>query len=170
MATSTDPMAGLPTGSTPVPTPTPVADVDPILQALMTSLQTQAAAEATALPAGNQTQWMMPPSNGWNGSVFDFDGMEQPFDRSQSNQWFTTAVKDPSNPGTTGDMIVTTTQIDYLAVAERSFRMRHTMTKIRSMSHTVGRKTGHGNAKGPLSQSVMEYLNGIVKESKAGAP
>lgn len=149
-----------------MPQPTAIADVDPILQKQLTSLSTQAAAEQTARLQGSQAVWMIPELNGWSGSVFDLQGMAMPFDRSQSNAWFTQATKTPGSPGTSGDLVITTTQIDYLAVMERSFRARY-MTRTRAMCHAMGRKSGHGNARGPLMQSVMDYINGLVSGSKS---
>jgi hypothetical protein len=162
--------AGNPAGNT-VAVPAPkavIGAIDPILAGLLTSLQQQAATEQAARLNGTQAIWMMPPLNGWSGSMTDYDSMEKPFDRSSSNDSFKQATADPSQPGTTGDMVVATTQIDYLAIAERSFRMRHTMTRSRAMCHAMTRKNGHGNERGPLLQCVQEYLNGAIKASKQG--
>lgn len=152
-----------------VPKPKAVIDtIDPVLSDQLKSLQKQAAAEHPARLKGEQSQWMMPDLKGWSGSLFDYDGMAKPFDSSASSDGFTKATADAQSPGTTGDMIISTTQIDYLAVMERSFRDRHSMSRIRAMCHAMTRKNGHGNDRGPLSQCIQEYLNGLIKGSKQG--
>ena len=65
-------------------------------------------------------------------------------------------------------MVVTTTQIDYLAIMERAFRARHTMSRPRAMLHAMGRKAGHGSNTGPLVRGVLEHVRGLVKQSKGG--
>lgn len=142
-------------------------DVEPILEAALKSLQDQAQAEQEARLQGNQAKWMMPPSNNWSGDLFDVQGIEQAFDRNITNDAFTAAIADPSAPGTTGDLVAASLQVDYLAVMERAFRSRH-LTRARAMCHAMGRKTGHGDNKGPLTQAVLEYVRGVVKESKSG--
>jgi hypothetical protein len=115
---------------------------------------------------GNQAQWMMPVANGWKGSPFDYEGMAQPYSRAQSNAWFTKATANAAQSGSTGDLIATTTQVDYLACMERAFRARHTMSRPRAMCHTMGRKMGHGLDTGPLSRSIIEYIQGVNTQAK----
>jgi hypothetical protein len=151
------------------------ADVDPVLQTQVTTIKQQAQAEQQAIMNGNQSKWMMPTAapgsgSGWKGSIFDVQGMEAMFDRSKSNQAFADSIKDPTNPGTVGDSAVTTTQIDLLASMERAWRNRHTMRRPRSMCHAMGRKAGHGNDKGPLVQSQLEHVRGMVRKSKGSGP
>lgn len=146
--------------------PSSVANMDPQFETQLRSLRTQAQAEASQGRQGDQVQWLIPDRNGWNGDLFDWQGMAKPFDRSQANQDFVQATSDPQNPGNVGDLIVTTTQIDYLAVMERAFRMRHTMRRPRAMAHALGRKAGHGNDAGTFSQCGLEYVRGILKQSK----
>lgn len=162
------------TTATPTPTITPTsvtpaanAAVDPNLEIQLKSLETQANAEQQAVLQGNQAQWMMPVLVNWSGDLFDFTGMHSPFNRDQSNNWFVDAISDPDNPGTTGDLVLTTLQVDWMACAERAFRARHTMRRPRAVAHAMGRKAGHGDDKGPLVQCVLEYLRGLATESKS---
>lgn len=151
------------------------ADVDPNFSSQIKSLQAQNAANATAIVQGQQGQWMMPvlesaSENGgeWSGDLFDLEGIGEAFDRSQANQWFTDAISDSTNPGTSGDQVVCQMQVDYLAMMERSFRSRHTMSGPRAVMHAMGRRAGHGSDSGPLIQSVLEVVRSLVKESKGG--
>jgi hypothetical protein len=159
-------MAGLPAASQATPKPTAVATIDPVLDLQIQTLRDQARDEATQRPRGNQVKVMMPDLRNWSGDLFAYEDMASPFDRSQSNAWFTEATKDAKKPGTTGDLALTTLQIDLLATLERSFRARHTMSRPRAMAHVTGRKFGHSHDRGPLSQGYMEFLRGIEKDSK----
>ena len=149
--------------------PTAKSDIDPNFEAQVTELQAQAAAEQTTRVVGQQALWMRPALNGWDGDLFDWVGMSQPFDRSQANGWFVDAVKDPTDSGTVGDLLVTTIQVDYLSIMERSFRMRHAMGRPRALVQAMGRKLGHGDNTGPLVQSVLEHVRGVVKRNKGAA-
>lgn len=167
------------------PVASPVSDMDPRLETLIKWLQGQAGFAAAGVLAGEQAFWMMPPTRAdslragagsggpdeepekWEGDLFDVQAMEQPFDRSQSNAWFTKAISDGRNPGTSGDHVVTQIQADYLAVMERAFRSCYTMRRPRAAMHAMARRAGHGSDTGPLVVCVLEYLRGLVKANKA---
>ncbi len=160
-----------PTGTvTPVTpaTASAVADVDPVFQKQLKSLQAQASAEASARLIGSQTQWMMPEKYDWKGSLTDIEGIASPFSRQYSNDKFVDAIKDPKKPGTVGDLIVTTTQIDYLATMERAFRVRHGSGRVRAILQANARKTGQGKDGGSIIQCPLEHVRAIVKQSKDG--
>lgn len=148
-------------------TPRPKADVDPNLEAQVKGLQKQAAAAVPLALTGGPAKWMMPEKNQWSGDLFDWDGISSPFNADKANQWYGDAVKDPTSPGAGGDLVVTQTAVDYLACLERSFRSRHLMRRPRAFAHAMGRKKGHGHDKGPLVQCVLEFLRGLVKETKS---
>jgi len=150
----------------PTDTPSSVANMDPNFEGQLRTLRTQAQQEAQSRQQGQPTPWMMPERKAWSGDLFDSAGMHSPFDRTQANQDFVKAVSDATKPGVVGDLIATTTQVDYLATMERAFRMRHTMRRPRAVLLAAGRKTGHGDPQGTLTQCGVEYLRGILKESK----
>lgn len=143
------------------------ADVDPNLHAQVKELQKQQAANAEARANGNAGKWLMPKLGEWDGDLFDWEGMAEPFDRSASNDAFAEAVN-PASPGTTGDVVVIGLQVDLLATMERAFRSRHLMSRPRAAALAAGREAGHGHDAGPLVQSLLEHVRQIVKESKGG--
>lgn len=145
-------------------TPSSKADMDPQFEKRMRDHRDAAAAEASARTQGNQVKWMRP--TGWNGDVFDFTKMQDPFNRDVSNVNFLAAVDDPANPGTAGDLAATTLMIDRLAVAERAFRMRHTMSRPRAMAHMLARRKGQGNDQGPFIQLGVEFIRNVLKQGK----
>lgn len=152
-----------------LPTAEARADVDPVLEKQLKSLQTQAAVDASKRPTGMQVPWLMPEKLEWSGDLFDWAGLGKAFTREYSNSKFEESVKDPAKPGTVGDMGVTTIQIDYLACMQRAFAARHTMRRPRALAHHCARKHYQGLNTGPLVQSVTEFVRGLVKASKDGA-
>lgn len=145
-------------------TPQSKADVDPNFEKRIRDIKTQAAKEATARDTGAQTPWFRP--EGWNGDLFDVEGLSEPYSREAANQAYLEAVKDPANPGTTGDVVATLTMIDELAAMERAMRLRH-MRRPRAVTHMLARKAGHGDDRGPITQCYLEYVRSILKQAKA---
>jgi len=143
------------------------ADVDPNFETQVKELQQQNQQLVPEALKGAQPKWLMPKKEGWSGDLFDWEGMHKAFNRDKSNEDFKKAIEDAKSPGTTGDLAVTTTQIDILAVMERAFRARHTMGRPRAFAHAMARRKGHGNDKGPLVQCQLEYVRGLVKESRS---
>lgn len=63
------------------------------------------------------------------------------FDRSEMNANYVTCLADGKNPGTCGDTISLTMQVDYNAAEERAFRSRHA-SPVRCMAHAAARTRG----------------------------
>lgn len=145
-------------------------NIDPVFEDQVRNLQQKAAAEAAARLAGGQVPWMTPKlgegEDDYDGDLFDFEGMAQPFNREGPNQQAVEAMT-AENPGVSGDFILASIQVDYLACMERAYRMRHTMRRPRALAHTTARKRGHGHERGPLVQSVLEYARGVEKHAKS---
>jgi hypothetical protein len=146
-------------------TPAARADVDPTLQAQIDALRSACTSMANYIISGQAPRWMTPALLGWSGDLNDWEGIAKAFTREVSNQAFASATADPRSPGTTGDLVVTLTQIDWLACMERAFRMRHTMTRNRCLALTAGRMRGLGGDDGPLA-CVAEYVSNLVRQSK----
>ena len=140
------------------------AELDPSFKTLMDDLRDHAAQQSEARPNGEQVRWFR-PSNG-DGKLTDFQALGDAFDRSQSNEQFIDAVKDANDPGVTGDLVATTTMIDTLSVWERAYRMRHTMRRPRAVAHALGRLKGHGAQDGVYGRNNVEYVRGILKQSR----
>lgn len=143
-------------------TPESKAKVDPNFEQRLRDLRDAAKAEFTARQGDQPVKWNRPTD--YEADLEDWDAMSDPFDRSAANGQFVEAVEDANNPGTTGDLVATTTQIDYLAVMERAFRARTTSTRPRMMAHLSGRKKGHGSDRGPLIQCTLEYVRSILRQ------
>jgi hypothetical protein len=144
--------------------PIKMADMDPNFQKQITERQMEAQKEEEKRKTGDQVPWYKPV--GWGGNPFDYSAMEPPFNRDQANADFEKAVKDTKAPGRSGDLVATTTMIDYLSVMERAFKARHTYTFARAVAQQTARKKGHGTAgKGLFSQGILKYVQGILKQT-----
>lgn len=147
-----------------VPTPKSKVDVDPNFEKQIKALRDHAAAEAAARNVGGQVKWFRPA--GWNGDPFDYAGIGTALNRDGPNQGMIDAIKDQDNPGTTGDVVAAATMIGRLATLERAMKARHTLRRIRATAHVIGRKRGHGQDTGPLVQLGLEFVRGVVKQSR----
>lgn len=146
--------------------PSKKSDIDPNFEKQVNARQQDAKDEEPKRRQNQQVLWFKPP--GWDGDPFNWEGMKIPFKRDKANEDYVTAVTDPKNPGNSGDLQATTTQIDYLAVMERAFRARHTYGAhqyCRGTAQQLGRKKGHGHPRGTFKQLVLEYVRGILKQA-----
>ena len=147
------------------PTSSQKSGMDPKLVKLVDEIVTQAKDESKDRKTNKQVKWLMPPKGEWDGDIFKWNKMDKPFDSKKSNDELTDTVKSANNPGNGGDLINTATQIEYLAMAERAFRARHTMTFPRNIAHATARKYGQSQDTGPFKFSVENYLKDLQKMS-----
>ena len=141
------------------------SSISNVLQELIEELASQSKEESTERKKNDQVKWMMPPKGDWKGDLFKWQEMYHPFDSEDPNKELVEAVSDAKSPGNVGDLVNTNTQIEYLAMVERAFRARHTMSFARGVAHASGRRHGQGGDKGPLKFSVMKYLEDLQKMS-----
>jgi hypothetical protein len=144
--------------------------LDTNFEKLLRQLRDQAKEEATNRQQGQAAKWMGPAveEDGWDGGLLDCEGLSDGFSREEANEQFTEAVKDSESPGVTGDLVVTSLQVDQVAIAERAFRARHCGRRPRMMLHMLARKKGHGDNQGTISQAMIEYVRGTQKQAQGG--
>lgn len=141
------------------------ADIDPNFQKQVRKRKTDAQQEGQKRKQNEQVQVMMPELGDWSGDLFDWEGISKAFERKKANADYVKATSDAQNPGVTGDLVSTTTQIDYLAIMERAFRARHSSSFPRVVAHQIGRKAGHGGSQGVFNRGALEYVNGLIRQS-----
>lgn len=152
-----------------MPQPESKIDVDEGLEKLLERIKEQSKEEGDNRLKGEQTAWMMPEiggDNGWEGDLFAVNDLNKPFPRQDLNDKIVEGLTDGEKPGTTGDLVLGTTQIDYLACLQRSFIARHTMRRPRATMQATARRFGHGQDTGPLIQGILEHLRGLAARSK----
>ena len=148
--------------------PSMKSNIDPLFSKQVQELA-QKAKEQNERRFGKGVKWMMPKKEGWSGDPFKYQEMEQMFGTpgrghgEKLADWTEEVLKDGDNPGMSGDLIVISTQADYLSMMERAFRSRHTMSRPRAWAHAIGSHAGQGEPQGAFKQNAMEYISGILK-------
>ena len=112
-----------------------------------------------------QRKWHQLDKGDWDGDLFNIADIGKAFTREENEEDVANAIKDTASPGTTGDLVVSVLQGDYLAAQERAFRMRH-QSRIRSDMHSSARRMGHGHDKGVLNRGIKGTIENILKQSK----
>lgn len=148
------------------PRPAAKVGMDANFEKRLRELREHAQAERLARSRGGQVRWFRPSD--WDGDVFDHAGMGGPFSRDAANAEAVDAVKDPKAPGTTADTIAAAIMIETLAVMERAFRARHTLSRCRAVAHVLARKQNHGAAGGTFIQNGVEYARAALRQARAG--
>lgn len=109
-------------------------------------------------------RWYRP--EGFTGSLKDLEGLHVPFAREEHERQFESAVTDPDNPGTVGDLAIAQLQGDALAAMERAFRARH-MSSARCRIHAAARMRGHGHEHGVIRGGLLGYLVNLDRHNKS---
>ena len=139
--------------------PTTKGRIHSIFRTLLQELQTDAASIAGSLATDEVRPWCVPAA--LEGvDLLDPSKLDAPFDRTEMNTNYAQVMQDPANPGTVGDVVALKQQIDYVAAAERAFRLRH-CPMIRSIVHAHGRLSGHGA--GGVFPGVQQMVEDVLK-------
>ena len=148
-------------------------DVDPTFSRMLQAMREYSQAAEIALTTGSPGKWcMLPlasPETGvpaWDGNLFAADQLGIPFSRRTVNNKVTDAVKTAAQPGTGSDLSAGTTQIDYLACAQRAFIARHGMRRIRSTLHAAARARAYGSERGIFAYKLPGWISELVRQGK----
>lgn len=150
------------------PKPTAKVNMDPNFEQRLKDMQDYAKDESEKRIQGDQVKWFRPKD--WDGDLFDYVKMGEPFKRDQANDEAEQAISKPESPGVSGDIVSAQTQIERLSSMERSFRMRHTFSRARCMALMAARKKNHADDKGALIQNGVEYIREVHKQARAEQP
>lgn len=143
------------------------ASVDPVLETQLRRLRDRYKALAAGDARGADAPWIAPERRDWSGGLGDYEGMASPFDRSAANADFARATSDPSDPGTAGDVVVSSFQAHYLACLERAYRDRH-LRGIRAAAHAAARAGSLGDNGGPLIRCALGHARDILARANGG--
>jgi len=113
----------------------------------------------------NQPFWTLPVMDNWDGDLFKISAIKNAFTRREANEKYIEAVTDPESSGTTGDLAITTMQIDYMATAERAFRARHTYRWPRAYAQELGRVKGRGGSRRGMYAGILDSVTSIIQET-----
>tara|TARA_Y100001973_G_C5208638_1_gene343602 strand:- start:5571 stop:6440 length:870 start_codon:yes stop_codon:yes gene_type:complete len=98
----------------------------------------------------------------------DIPNIELSFDREAINEQYRDLHKDDTKGTTTGGATVLKQQMDYIATAERAYRLRHA-TNVRCTLHHSLRREAHGHDVG-VFQRVMTIIQDTLKASTPPLP
>lgn len=113
--------------------------------------------------------WQTPPYDlGWSGHASDYFFMKFPFERTDLNHYYVSAVDssavDKYSPqaGKIGDIIAARLQIERLSSMERAMRSRH-MTHIRARAYSSARRLGHSMPNSVLYSSINTAFDILMR-------
>lgn len=148
------------------------AQIDPNVQKLLDHIASLKEKAAESRKENDQVPWVRPPKDaGWDGDLTKEQGLidlHKAFNTDKAEEQLIEAFT-PGSPGVSADGIVLPLQIDYMQQAERAYRARVYQPFHRCLAHLVGREQGHGSDEGPLSGSVIEYFNTILKKGSGSS-
>lgn len=112
--------------------------------------------------SGTFNSYTPPPTENWDGDLFDLINMAAAFLRDNQNEDFQNVA---SNSGVQADYILMTLQGDFIATIERAYRARH-QTSVRTRMHAAARYRGHSFPTGVLQLGLQGYLEWLEKQAK----
>lgn len=125
-------------------------------------LQKSAAAQAAAAQGAAVRPWQVPEGT---GDLLNIPELHKPgFDRQALNDSYLQCLHDPEDLGTVADVIATKQQIDYVAMEERAFRLRHA-TVCRCLVHAAARRYGQGAS--PTFPNIEQQVSDIIANGGA---
>lgn len=168
----------------------PVAQLDPVFLSQIERLKDDARRIYTATLQGDDTllgrsidvskqrKWQLPFSWNWDNNLFHIfgpAGIQSAYDRTCPNDLYVRALTKgapisngcssdaPDGEGRVSDCMAEKVQIDYLAIQERAFRLRHA-TPIRCAIHAAVRRRGHSTANDATgSQAFLQDLGAGIR-------
>jgi len=141
----------------------PKGKIHDLMDAMLSLLAKQSEAAAGAVTSDDQSEWLVPSPDDWNGDPLDVKETTKAFNRDEINENYRDAHKDPEDPGTVADATVLKLQIDWIGAMERAYRLRHA-TSARCGFAAASRLAGHGQEQGTFLGGVKNHLVDILQE------
>jgi hypothetical protein len=125
-------------------------------------------AEINGKAANNieQNKWFIPDKDKWSGDPLDIPGIKQAFDREDINENYEEILKDAFADGRNGEAGVLKQQLDYVASAERAYRLSRA-TSVRCAMHHSIRREKHGHQNGVFKTVLASVVNNLAASSPA---
>lgn len=136
----------------------PLAIIYPRFIAQLSNLQDQATNVSESIRGKTQRFWRWPQS--WNTGVFDIQGYDPPFERTEINTAYPNFY---TAGGTVNDAAAAKWQAVHLGGQERALRLQE-QSGIRCAIHASARRAGHGDAaSGGFARIVNHIIDMIVE-------
>lgn len=144
----------------------PIGSLSDSFLANVAALQAHAENVAAAEANTQLRSWMLSVIAYWSGNPLDINGMAQAFTRTDNSNTYAAVLADPSK-GSAGDAASAKLQSDYLALQERSFRLRHA-TPIACRLTAAARRLGHGAAGNGVFARVTSFAQDQLVAGSSG--
>lgn len=119
------------------------ATVHSVFSDRLKALRAESLAQSLAFSGDGPRPWQVPEQL---QDLLKVPDLHKPtFDRTSLNENYQECIQSIDTPGTTGDVIALKQQLDYNAVEERAFRLRHA-SLVRCLTHGAGRRRGLGRS------------------------
>jgi hypothetical protein len=147
------------------------AIIDPNLQQVVQHFanEKQQAYDAR-IANGQPIPWFRAPLGEWDGDLQTEGGLKlihKSYNTDEAEAKLILAY-DPGAPGNTGDGVLLSLQIDYMAQAERAFRARTSQSFPRTLAHVAAREKGHGEKTGVFLGQALNYFILLLKQGAGG--
>jgi hypothetical protein len=138
------------------------ATVQETFRKRLQQLRETAGGQSKALTGTGARPWQVPEGT---KDLLKIEELHKPgFDRQKLNDAYLECMQDAQNMGTVSDVIALKQQIDYVAMEERAFRLRHA-TVVRCLIHSAGRR--HGQSVGNIYPNIEQQVSDTI--AKGGA-
>jgi len=134
-----------------------ICQVDPTFEKRFEELRAHAAARL-AEEFGNRVPWCRPSEI---TDIYNPTAISAAYSREELNEQL------KYRQGTTGDTIVIGTMIPMLASLERAVLARYTMSRPRTLAHSIGRAKNHSRAMGPV-KGIVDYVSRLTAKTAEG--
>lgn len=140
--------------------------IDDNLQEVLRAFASSKVQAAEQRKLNGAVPWLRPPLTTWTGGIQTAEALidiHKAFNTDMAENALI-ATFDPADPGTNGDSILLSLQIDYLSQAERAYRARISQGFIRTLAHVATRETAHGQPNGILLGQTLNYFFDLFKQ------
>lgn len=137
----------------------PKGKIDPKFEARINDLEKQAKSQSEHFKTHSGTRAWHTPEEMKTRDLMDVPNLHEPsWNRDSLNQLYCDTILAIENGGVVGDLIGVKRQINFMAVEERAWRLRHA-SKSRCLAVSHGRIAGHGDRRGVFNMVQNEIEN-----------
>jgi hypothetical protein len=140
-------------------TATPKGKIDEKFADRVNDLRDKAKSQSTHFKTHSGTRSWHTPENMKSRDLLDVPNLHEPaWNRDALNQLYADTILALKDGGVVGDLVGVKRQINFMAVEERAWRLRHA-SKSRCLAASHGRLDGHGQILGVFNMVRNEIEN-----------
>jgi hypothetical protein len=149
---------------------TPKGKVAKVFTDRVDSLEAAAKAQSKAFQQAASTRPWHTPAEMKEQDLLDVPNLHEPaWNRDELNQIYSEKILNQEDSGTHGDLVATKKQIDFMAVEERAWRLRHaSCVRCNVLAH--GRLSGHGTTNESIFSMLKNSIENDLLQGAEGPP